>query len=50
MHENMGRTSEKFVRSDQDGIDVKIDVNGKVSIRCSSKAIYGIFLLKGEIE
>ena len=48
MHENTGRTSDKFVSSDQGGIDVKSDVNGKVSIRFSGKAIYGRFWSQGE--
>ena len=43
MHENTGRTSENVVRSDQDGIDVNIDVNGKVSIWCLGNAIYERF-------
>ena len=50
VHENIGRTSEKFVRLDQDKIDAKIDVNGKVSIRCSGKEIYGRFWRQGEIR
>ena len=40
----------KFVISDQDGIDIRIDVNGKVSIGCSEKAIYGRFWCKGDIR
>ena len=35
-----------ILRSDQDGIDIKIDVNGRegmVLIRYLGKAIYGIF-------
>ena len=40
VHENTRRTSEKFVRSDQDWIEVKIDVNGKVKIMCSGREIY----------
>ena len=50
MHKNTGRTSEKSLRSEQDDIDAKIDVNVKVSIRCSVKAIYGRFLHQGEIR
>ena len=38
------------MRLDQDGIDVKIDVNGKVLIRCSGMAIYGRFRHQGEIR
>ena len=38
------------MRSDQDKTDVNIDVNGKVSIRCSGKAIYGRFRHQGEIR
>ena len=52
MHENTGRTSKICVRSDQDRIDVKNDVNGReimVSIRCSEKVIYGKFRSQGEI-
>ena len=45
-----GRTSEKFARSDQDGIDVKIDVKGKVLIRYLGKAICGRFRHQGEIR
>ena len=41
VHENTGRTSETFVGLEQDGIDVKNDVNGKVSIRGSMELIYG---------
>ena len=48
VHKKTGSTSETFVRSDQDGIDVKIDFNGKVSIRFSGKAIYGRFWRQGE--
>ena len=38
------------MRLDQDRIDVKIDVNGKVSIRCSGKEIYGRFRCQGDIR
>ena len=38
------------MRSDQDGVDVKIDVNEKVSIRCLGKEIYGRFRCQGEIR
>ena len=48
MHEDTGRTSETFVWSDQDRIDVKSDVNRKVFIRCSGKAIYVIFWRQGD--
>ena len=50
MHENTGRISKKSVRSDQDGIDVKSDVNGRegmVSIGFSGKATYGRFWHQG---
>ena len=50
VHENTGRTSETFVRLEQDGIDVKNDVNGKVSIRRSGEVIYGRFRRQGEIK
>ena len=50
VHKNTGRTSETFVRSYQDRIDVKIDVHGEVSIRCSGKAIYGRFRHQGDIR
>ena len=36
------------MRSDQDRIDVKSDVNRKVFIRCSGKAIYVIFWRQGD--
>ena len=38
------------MRSNQYGIDVKSDVNGKVSIKCSGKRIYGRFRHQGEIR
>ena len=37
-------------RSVLNEIDIKIDVNGKVLIRCSGKAIYGRFWRQGEIR
>ena len=53
MQKNTRRNSKTFVMSDQGGIDVKNDVNGReemVSIRCLGKAIYGSFCLQGEIR
>ena len=52
VYKNTGRTSKEILRSDQDRIDVKSDVNGReiVSIRCSGKAIYGRFRRQGEIR
>ena len=50
LHKNKGRTSEKFVRSDQGRIDVKSTPKGKVLIRCSGKAIYGRFQRQGVIR
>ena len=41
-----------FVRSDQDGIDVKSDVNGRVGMvltRLSGKAITGRFFVMGRL-
>ena len=38
------------MRSDQDGIYVKIDVNRKVWIICLRKKIYGRFWSQGEIR
>ena len=46
MQGNTGRTSEKFVRSDQDGIDVKIDVNGKVLLSARDFNIRKILMSK----
>ena len=50
MHESTGRTKEKFVRLDQDRIEVNIDVNDKVSIRCLGKAVYGRFRSQEDIR
>ena len=46
----MGRTPEKFVRSDQDRFDIKMYVNGKFLMRCLVKEIYEIFRRQGEIR
>ena len=45
-HENRGRTSETFGRTDQDGIDVKIDVNGKVLLSARDFNIRKILMSK----
>ena len=50
VHKNMRSNTEKNVRSDQDRIDVKIDVNGKVSIRFLVKAINGRLWCQGDIR
>ena len=47
MHKNTGRTSEKFMRLDQDRIDVKTDVKGKVLIMCSGRQSVEDFGIKG---
>ena len=52
MNENTGRTSEKFVRLDQDRTDVKSDLNGRgrvVSVRRLGEAISGRFWQQVEI-
>ena len=50
VHEITGRTLEKSVWSDQDGIDVKSDVNGMVFISLSGREIYPRFWCQGEIR
>ena len=47
VQKNMGRTSLKFMSSDQDRIEVKTII---VLIRCSRKAITGRFRSQGEIK
>ena len=52
VHKNMGRCTKKSVRSDQYGIDVKNDVNGReriVLVRCLWKEFYGRFWCRGDI-
>ena len=52
MHKNTERTSYKYVRLDQGGIDVKSDVNGRegiVLIMCSRREIYGRAKHQGKI-
>ena len=50
MQENTRRTSETFVRSEHDRIDVKIDVNGEGLIGYLAKEIYGRIWSQGEIR
>ena len=53
VQKNTRRNSKTFVMSDQGGIDVINDFNGReemVSIRCLGKAIYGSFWRQGEIR
>ena len=52
MHKNTGRASKTFVRSDQYGIDVENDVNGREGmflVRCLWKALYERFWSQGDI-